>query len=142
LIGIAQLLVDQTDLPTNLCVLLLNLALDLQVFISLCILDLQLFVLLNFFLDFSKLLRVFIDLRSNLKDLFFSLLISSSDLFEHLSLLPDHVFGRVYESLPVALVCLQVDQFISLLFDLALLLLLHIDKLSLIEIEATQLSEK
>ena len=93
MIGIAQLLVNQTDLSANLCVLLLNLALDLQVFISLCILDLQLFILLDFFLYFSKLIRVFIDLGFNLEDPFLSLLVASSDLFEHLSLLPDHVLG-------------------------------------------------
>jgi hypothetical protein len=127
LIGIAQLLVDQTDLSTNLCIFLLNLALDLQVFISLCILDLQLFILLDFFFDFSKLIRVIIDLRSNLNYSFLSLLVPSSHLFQHLSLLPDHVLGRLYKSLTVPLVSLQVDQFVFLLFDLALLLLLQVD---------------
>ena len=106
---------------------MLNLALDLQVFISLCILDLQLFILLDFFLYFSKLIRVFIDLGFNLKDPFLSLLVASSYLFQHLSLLPDHVLGRLYQSLTVPLVSLQVDQLVFFLFDLALLLLLKVD---------------
>jgi len=105
---------------------LLNLALDLQVFISLCILDLQLFILLDFFFYFSKLIRVIIDLRSNLNYPFLSLLVPSSNLFQHLSLLSDHVLGRLYESLAVPLVSLQVDQLVFLLFDLALLLLLQV----------------
>jgi hypothetical protein len=50
-------------------------------------------ILLDFFLYFSKLIRVFIDLGFNLKDPFLSLLVASSDLVEHLSLLPDHVLG-------------------------------------------------
>ena len=82
---------------------MLNLALYLQVFISLCILDLQLFILLDFFFYFSKLIRVIIDLRSNLNNPFLSLLVPSSDLFQHLSLLPDHVLGRIYQSLAVPL---------------------------------------
>jgi hypothetical protein len=52
--------------------------------------------------------------------------VATSDLFEHLFLLPDHILGRLYESLAVPLVSLQVNKFIPLLFNLALLFFLHI----------------
>ena len=134
LVSVADLLVHEANLPANLSIVLLNLTLDFEVLVSLGILDLQLVILLYLTFNLGKLFSVFYDLFIDPLYLFNSLLLASSHLMKHISLLLDHMLSRVYEALPVPLISLKINKLISLQLRLPHLLFFKVREFSLIQV--------